>query len=207
MQVETVVVTEFMTNCFIVSDEETKKALVIDPGGDAHKILNKINSMDIEVIGIVDTHGHVDHVGANREIRDTFGVEVMLHRLDLPMLQAASKMATMFGVRIEQPPDPERFIAEGDIIRMGNTTFKVIETPGHSPGGISLMCSDNKHCIVGDTLFMGSIGRTDLPGGDYNTLIQSIKTKILPMGDEIVVLTGHGPATTIGTERKHNPFL
>jgi len=161
----------------------------------------------VEITAIVNTHAHVDHIGALKEIKDTFDVEIMLHNLELPVLQTASRMGRLFGVSIEQPPEPDRFLSDGDQVSCGNITLTVIETPGHSPGGISLVTSDGRYCFAGDTLFAGSIGRTDLPGGDYHTLIQSIKTRLIPLGDDVKVLPGHGPATTMGNERRYNPFL
>jgi glyoxylase-like metal-dependent hydrolase (beta-lactamase superfamily II) len=208
MLLKTVVVTEFMTNCFILGDEQTKKAFVIDPGGEADKILRQIESLQMDVVAIVNTHAHVDHIGAIREVRDATGAQIMMHREELPLLQSASRMGRLFGIHVEQPPDPDRYLEEGDEISLGNgLSLKVIETPGHSPGGITLMASEGKLCFAGDTLFAGSIGRTDLPGGDYHTLISSIKNKLLPLGDEVKVLPGHGPATMLGTERRYNPFL
>ncbi|MGO9146189.1 MAG: MBL fold metallo-hydrolase [Desulfomonilia bacterium] len=208
MLLNTVVVTEFMTNCFILGDEQTHQAIVIDPGGEADKILRQIDSMGLTVMAIVNTHAHVDHIGAIRQIKDVTGAQIMMHEAELPLLQAASRMGRLFGIRIEQPPDPDRFLSEGEVISLGDgISLSVLDTPGHSPGGISLVTSDKKLCFAGDTLFAGSIGRTDLPGGDYHTLIASIKTKLLPLGDDMKVLPGHGPATTLGAERRYNPFL
>jgi hydroxyacylglutathione hydrolase len=208
MLLSTVVVTEFMTNCFILGDDKTHHAFVIDPGGEADKILRQIESMGLEVIAIVNTHAHVDHIGAIRQIKDATGAQIMMHRDELPLLQAASRMGRLFGIHIEQPPDPDRFLSEGEEISLGNgISLSVLETPGHSPGGITLVTSDKKLCFAGDTLFAGSIGRTDLPGGDYHTLIASIKTKLIPLGDDVKVMPGHGPATTVGAERRYNPFL
>lgn len=208
MLLKTVVVTEFMTNCFILGDERTKKAFIIDPGGEADKILGQVELLGLEIVAIVNTHAHVDHIGAIREVRDATGAQIMIHRSELPLLQSASRMGRLFGIHVEQPPDPDRFLQEGDDISLGNgLSLNVIETPGHSPGGIALMTSEGRLCFAGDTLFAGSIGRTDLPGGDYHTLISSIKTKLLPLGDDVKVLPGHGPATTLGTERRYNPFL
>ena len=207
MLISTVVVSEFMTNCFIVADDSTHEAIVIDPGGEGHRIMQEIEKMDVHVKAVINTHAHVDHIGALKEIKNAYNPEIMLHNLELPILHTASKMGRLFGVSIEQPPEPDRFLCDGDQICCGDITLTVIETPGHSPGGISLVSSDGKYCFAGDTLFAGSIGRTDLPGGDYNTLIQSIKTRLIPLGDDVRVLPGHGPATTIGTERRYNPFL
>jgi len=207
MVVHTVVVTEFMTNCFIVGDEITKEAVVIDPGGEGQKILKEIEKMGMNVKAVVSTHAHVDHIGALKDIKNALGADIMMHQAELPVLKTASRMARLFGISIDDPPEPDRFIAEGDQVSCGSITLKVIETPGHSPGGISLLTSDGKVCFAGDTLFAGSIGRTDLPGGDYHTLIESIKTKLIPLGDDVKVLSGHGPSTTMGVERRYNPFL
>jgi len=207
MLLRTVVVTEFMTNCFIVADETTKDAIIIDPGGESQKIMREVEQMGVNVSAAVCTHAHVDHIGALKDIKDAFSPAIMLHQAELPVLKTASKMGRLFGVSIDDPPEPDRFLAEGDQISFGSHSLTVIETPGHSPGGISLITSDGKFCFAGDALFAGSIGRTDLPGGDYNTLIDSIKTKLIPLGDDVKVFTGHGPATTIGVERRYNPFL
>jgi len=207
MLLNTVVVTEFMTNCYIVGDDSTREAVVIDPGGEAEKILREVEKMGVTVTAVVNTHAHVDHIGALKDVKDALGVSVMLHPGELPVLKSASRMARLFGVTIDDPPEPDRLLKEGDEIAVGGMSLKVLETPGHSPGGISLVTSDGKVCFAGDSLFAGSIGRTDLPGGDYNTLIQSIKSKLIPLGDDVKVFTGHGPATTIGTERRYNPFL
>lgn len=207
MLLSTVVVTEFMTNCFIIADETTKDAAVIDPGGEGPKIIREVEKMGVNVTTVVCTHAHVDHIGALKDLKDAFSPAIMLHQAELPILKTASKMGRLFGVSIDDPPEPDRFLAEGDQVSLNGLSLKVIETPGHSPGGISLVSSDGKICFAGDALFAGSIGRTDLPGGDYNTLIESIKTKLIPLGDDVKVLTGHGPATTIGVERRYNPFL
>ncbi len=207
MLITTLVVTEFMTNCFILGDEATKRAIVIDPGGEGQRIIAEIEAQAFSLVGIVNTHAHVDHIGANRDLKDYFNVDIMMHQAELPVLKVASKMARLFGVNIDQPPNPSRFLEEGDKVVFGNTYLEVLHTPGHSPGGISLVSRSNKSCFAGDTLFAGSIGRTDLPGGDYDTLINSIKSKLLPLGDDVTVYPGHGPATTIGTERRFNPFL
>ena len=162
MVVHTVVVTEFMTNCFIVGDEITKEAVVIDPGGEGQKILKEIEKMGMNVKAVVSTHAHVDHIGALKDIKNALGADIMMHQAELPVLKTASRMARLFGISIDDPPEPDRFIAEGDQVSCGSITLKVIETPGHSPGGISLLTSDGKVCFAGDTLFAGSIGRLSL---------------------------------------------
>ncbi len=207
MILHTVVVTEFMTNCYIVGDERTKDAVIIDPGGEGRKILQEIEKAGVNVAAVVNTHAHVDHIGALKDIKDALGAEIMLHQAELPVLKTASRMARLFGISVDEPPEPDRFLAQDDEISCGDIVLRVIETPGHSPGGISLVISDGKVCFAGDTLFAGSIGRTDLPGGDYRTLIESIKTRLIPLGDDVKILSGHGPATTVGVERRYNPFL
>lgn len=207
MRLKNIAVTDFMTNCFIIWDEDTREGLVIDPGGDASLILKEIKADDIKVKGIVITHAHIDHIGALKTIKDETGAEIMMHSAELPVLKFASRMGSMFGVKVEQQPEPDRLLTEGDKIEFGKYFLKVIETPGHSPGGISLLASDGVTCFSGDTLFAQSIGRTDFPGGDYDTLINSIKTKIIPLGDNVQVYPGHGPATTVAEEKRFNPFL
>ncbi len=207
MLVETVVVTEFMTNCYILADDKSKDAIVIDPGGDGARILDEIKKLGVNVKSIINTHAHVDHVGANRFLKEKLGVGVMMHRAELPILQSASKMGRLFGLNVENQPDPDGYIAEGDVITCGSCSLTVMETPGHSPGGLSFYAETQKLCFAGDSLFAGSIGRTDLPGGDYETLIASIKQRLLSLPDDVKVFTGHGPATTIGQERRYNPFV
>jgi glyoxylase-like metal-dependent hydrolase (beta-lactamase superfamily II) len=193
-------------NCYIVGCEETNEVAVIDPGGNARGILRVLESNGLKAVYIINTHGHIDHIGANRAIKDATGAKVLIHKNDAKMLtNAVSNFSFMMGRQVTSPP-AEQFIDEGDIIKIGNTVeLKVIHTPGHSPGGICLM-TDNI-IFSGDTLFYGSIGRTDFPGGSYRDLISNIKNKLLCYDDDVVVYPGHGPATTIGFERKRNPFL
>ncbi len=194
-----------MANCYIVGCEDTKEAVVIDPGDEADRILMALAQESLKVKYIINTHGHFDHVGANKKMKEATGAPLMIHADDAFMLGRLSQDAGMFGLSAENSPPPDQTLADGDTVSFGNITMSVIHTPGHSPGGITLY-ADN--CLfVGDTLFFGSIGRTDLPGGDYHTLINSIKTKLLGLGDNVRVLTGHGPETTIGREKTSNPFL
>lgn len=193
-------------NCYIVGCEETREVAVIDPGGNAPAILKLLEQDNLKAIYIINTHGHIDHIGANRGVKDATGAKILIHKNDAKMLEnAVSNFSFMMGSKVTSPP-ADQFIDEGDTIKIGNTVeLEVIHTPGHSQGGICL--KTDKVIFVGDTLFQGSIGRTDFPGGSYPQIIQNIKEKLLCYEDDVVCYPGHGPATTIGFERKHNPFI
>lgn len=193
-------------NCYIVGCEETREVAVIDPGGNPRAIVNLLEENNLKAVYIINTHGHIDHIGGNKGVKDATGAKILIHESDAKMLvNPASNFSFLFGSKVISPP-ADQFIDEGDIIKIGNTVeLLVIHTPGHSPGGICLK-TDNI-IFVGDTLFQGSIGRTDFPGGSHKQLIQMINDKLLCYDDEVVCYPGHGPATTIGFERKHNPFL
>lgn len=199
------VVGPLQVNCFILADEKTKEAVVIDPGDDAQEILKIIRDKGFKVKYIVITHGHFDHVGANKALKDATGAELLIHEGDAPVMASASQHSQAFGMNTQSSPRADRYVKHGDIITAGEVSLKVLHTPGHSPGGISLL--DQGMVFTGDSLFAGSIGRTDLPGGDLMTLIRSIKTNLMTLPDDTKVFCGHGPATTIGEERKENPFL
>ncbi|MDY6905525.1 MAG: MBL fold metallo-hydrolase [Thermodesulfobacteriota bacterium] len=205
MIIEKLEVGMIMANCFIVGCDETKQAAVIDPGDESERILRTLASHKLTVKYIINTHGHFDHVGANKQMKEATGAELLIHADDAPMLSGLTEMASAFGMASENSPPPDRTIGDGDRLTVGNFEMSVIHTPGHSPGGISLF-TDNT-VFVGDTLFAGSIGRTDFPGGDFNTLISVIQNKLFPLGDDIRVCCGHGPETTIGTEKRTNPFV
>ncbi|MFO7931536.1 MAG: MBL fold metallo-hydrolase [Thermodesulfobacteriota bacterium] len=194
-----------MANCYILGCDRTKSAAVIDPGEDADRILMKLSEEKLTLKYIINTHGHFDHVGGNSQLKNASGAELLIHKADEPMLAELGRAAASFGLSAENSPPPDKTVDEGDVISFGDISLKVLHTPGHSPGGISLLT--DKMVFVGDSLFAGSIGRTDLPGGDYNTLITSIKTKLLALDEDTKVYTGHGPATTIGQEKRVNPFL
>lgn len=205
MILKTLAVGPIMANCYILGCEKTRSAVVIDPGDEPDRILLALAEHKLTVKYIINTHAHFDHVGANRRLKDATGAELVIHPDDAPMLGMLSEAAAAFGMAAENSPLPDRTITDGDRITFGDITLNVIHTPGHSLGGISL--HTDKMVFVGDTLFAGSIGRTDFPGGDYATLIASIKNKLFPLGDDVTAFTGHGPSTTIGMERRTNPFL
>lgn len=206
MIIKSLEVGPIMANCYILGCEKTGDAVVIDPGGDTDKILVLLSQSNLKVKYIINTHGHFDHVSDNKRLKEVTGAEILIHTQDAPMLSQLSENAAMFGLSSDNSPKPDRMLEEGDIITFGdNINIKVLHTPGHTLGGICLAVEDV--VIVGDTLFAGSIGRTDLPGGNFDTLISSIKKKLFVLSDNTKVLTGHGPETTIGNEKKHNPFV
>ncbi len=193
--------TPFMMNCYVLKDGG--EALVIDPGEATAELKQCV--ADDTVTMIFNTHCHIDHSGGNAGMVAATGAPLVCHEADLPLLQALEQQGVMFGYPVEPSPDPDQFIKEGDTVTVGSVTMKVLHTPGHAPGHVVLV--GDGFVIGGDVLFNGSIGRTDLPGGDHEQLLQSIKTKLLPLPDETIVYCGHGPATTIGKERASNPFL
>nr|WP_320115623.1 MBL fold metallo-hydrolase [uncultured Desulfuromonas sp.] len=205
MLVETLAVGPLQVNCYLVACPRTKHALVIDPGDEGDRILEMIDKLGLKVKMVVNTHGHFDHVGANHQVLAATGVELCMHRDDLPLLKVAAKQAAGYGLPAVQSPDPKRFLESGDLIEVGDLSFEVIHTPGHSPGGICLY--GEGHLFSGDTLFAGSIGRTDLPGGDMKQLLSHIRSQLMVLPDATVVHPGHGPESTIGREKTVNPFL
>ncbi len=205
MILENLEVGPIMANCYILGCEETKEAAVIDPGGDPDRILRAVDRMGLAVKLIINTHGHFDHVGANKQLKDATGAPILIHEGDAPMLGHLSQAAASFGLSVENSPTADTMPADGDTLTFGRITLKVLHVPGHSPGGIALQTEDA--VFVGDTLFSGSIGRTDLPGGNFDKLIASVRTKLFTLPDETRVFCGHGPATTIGREKRYNPFF
>jgi len=205
MIIKKLAVGPIMANCFIVGCNETHEAAVIDPGDEADRILLALAQAKLTVKQIINTHGHFDHVGANKRMKAATGAPILIHALDAPMLSMLSRSAAAWGMSAEDSPSPDRTIDEGDEIRVGLLRLQVIHTPGHTPGGVSLIADGC--AFVGDTLFAGSVGRTDFPGGDFDTLKSSIQNKLFALGDEVRVFTGHGPETTIGEEKRYNPFV
>ncbi|MFQ0813539.1 hypothetical protein AVM02_11060 [Brucella anthropi] len=209
LQAIIVPVTPFQQNCTILFDGETKKGVVIDPGGDLARIREAIESEGIDVEAIWITHGHIDHAAAALDLKEALGVEIIgPHRDDkflLDNLEAAGrKYGITEGVR---NVTPDRWLEEGDTVSVAGHAFDVFHTPGHAPGHVVFFSPEARFAIVGDVLFNGSVGRTDLPGGDHAALIRSIKEKLLPLGDDIGFICGHGPGSRFGDERRSNPFL
>ena len=199
------VVGPIQANCYILGCERTREAAVIDPGGDSDKILITLAKDKLRCVYIINTHGHFDHSAENRRLKKVTGSQLLIHRADAPMILHQEASGSSWGMNVDNSPPPDRYLKEGDIVTFGDISLKVLHTPGHSPGGISLF--SDKIVFVGDTLFAGSIGRTDLPGGDYESLIRNVREKIFPLGDDVVIYPGHGPKTTVGRERRSNPFF
>jgi len=208
MILKELVVGMFASNCFIVGSESDKKGIIIDPGADASAILDAVGQAGLSIELIVATHNHVDHVGALRQVKEGTGAPYAVHEADAESLMPdvfGRMLGVMMSRSLKAPPKPDRLLRDGDVIEVGDLKLSVLHTPGHTPGGISLR--GDGLVFSGDTLFNFGIGRTDLSGGDYATLINSIATKLMVLPDETVVYPGHGPKSTIGAERRMNPFL
>lgn len=197
----------FVENAFVLWDEATKKAVIIDPGDEPDRIAGAARVLDLKVTEIVCTHAHIDHAGAVAELKRRLEVPVAMHKEEKPVLDHLEPQARMFGLSSVEVPEIDRWLEEGDTIDVGEIKGKIIHTPGHTPGGCCIYFEDDKAVIAGDTLFQGSIGRSDFPGGSHEQLISSIKDKLLPLGDDVAVYCGHGPKTNIGIEKKYNPFV
>jgi len=211
MLLEAQAVGPFFKNGFVVGCERTREAVIVDPGDEVESLLAFAEKGALRILHILLTHAHVDHVTGVAAAKRALGVPVHLHRADLFLYERAVESGAMFGLRVEPQPPIDRFYAPDDVIAFGDYDVRPHHTPGHCPGGVCLQVGRRgvagRDLFVGDTLFAGSIGRTDLPGGDLDTLITSIRTILFAFGDDAVVYPGHGPSTTIGRERKTNPFL
>lgn len=200
----------FQENTYILWDE-TKECVIIDPGntgaGEHKKLSDFISEKTLKPVRLILTHAHIDHINGNKYIHDTYNLLPEVHKDDVYFIEKHQATADMYGIPVEQSPMPGAFIKEGDVIRFGNSELQTIHTPGHSPGSISFYNKAEGFIIGGDVLFYGSIGRSDLPMGNHETLIKSIKEKFFPLGDAMKVYSGHGMATTVGFERMNNPFL
>jgi len=201
VEIQSFVTTPFAENAYVITD--SGEAMVVDPGEATPELLDAIEGF--RVTTLVNTHAHIDHVGGNAEIKRRTGAEFVCHANAREMLDSIPMQGQMFGLSVEPSPAPDRLIAEGDTLQVGNVTLKIVDVPGHAPGHIALV--GDGFVVSGDVLFAGSIGRTDLFGGDMDLLMESIRTKLLPLPDDTVVLSGHGPPTTIGRERTSNPFI
>jgi hydroxyacylglutathione hydrolase len=195
------------TNCYIVGCEETGAGAIIDPGGEAERIFDEVEELSLVIKYILNTHAHFDHVGGNADLVIATGASLAIHPLELPLLRTRGG-AAFFGLfDVRQSPDPDVELQEGDILEVGKLRLEVLFTPGHTPGHVSFYERQAGVVFDGDVLFASGIGRTDLPGGDYDTLMRSIHEKLLTLPDETRIYSGHGPATTVGAERRGNPWL
>jgi glyoxylase-like metal-dependent hydrolase (beta-lactamase superfamily II) len=211
MLLETRAVDPFFKNGFVLGCEETREGVVIDPGDEVDQLIEAASDHHLAIRYILLTHAHLDHITGVGRAKQVFGVPVALHRDDLPLYDAAPEQGRMFGFHVDPQPAPDMFYENGQVIPFGRYEARVHHTPGHCPGGVCLQVGragePGKQLFVGDTLFAGSIGRTDLPGGDFEALIRSIRTVLFAFPDESEVYSGHGPMTTIGREKATNPFV
>ncbi|MGN6305456.1 MAG: MBL fold metallo-hydrolase [Mesorhizobium sp.] len=201
-------VTPFQQNCAILFDDETKRGVVVDPGGDVERILAALKDNGITAEAIWITHGHIDHAGGAMELKEALGVDIVgPHKADKFLLDNLETQASRYGMAGVRNCVPDRFLSEGETVSFGDHAFEVLHCPGHAPGHVVFYNRAAGFAHVGDVLFHGSVGRTDLPGGDHAALMASIKEKLLPLGDDIGFLCGHGPGGRFGEERRGNPFL
>ncbi len=211
MITKTFTVNPFSMNCYIYWDEKTKEGVIIDPGAyedfEKDEILNYIKVNGINIKLILNTHGHIDHIIGNHWAKNEFKVPLLMHKEDMTFIKNAMKQAAMYGVSFPQPPDPDKFIDVQDTIKVAGNEFKILHTPGHSPGSVCFVDEKEKVIFGGDVVFRGSIGRTDLWMGDMDILLDSIQNKIFKYPDEFTIYPGHMEETTIGEEKESNPFL
>jgi hydroxyacylglutathione hydrolase len=200
----------FRENTYVISDD-TGDCLIVDPGCQEKEeqdlLLAYMEGHALKPVKIVNTHCHIDHILGTAFLRDRFDIPFLIHPREKPLLKASMAQGEFFGLEVRPPPEPTGYLNEGDTVTFGDAGFEVVHIPGHSPGGIVLLNRDQQLLISGDVLFRGSIGRTDLPGGDYDSLVNSIREKLLILDPETRVYPGHGPDTTIGIEKQSNPFL
>ena len=205
MILEALVVGPLQVNCFIVGCESSKEALVIDPGEEGERILSHLAVHGLQLKMIINTHGHFDHVGANRLLMEKSGAQLLIHSADAPLLPLAKLHGQKYGLDVQVSPPPNQLLQGNEKLTVGTLAIQVIATPGHTAGGISLLIGE--HLFSGDTLFADSVGRTDLPGGDHKTLVASIRKGLFILPEATIVHPGHGPDTTIGREKRLNPYV
>ena len=204
---ESVAVGPLSVNCYIVGCQRSLEGVVIDPGGDFESIYRLVQAHGLKIGTIINTHGHFDHIGANRQLLAACHARLLIHQADAPMLDKVADAARMFGMAGENSPPADEFLFDTMTVTFGEHHLKVLHTPGHTQGGCCLYFEDERMVITGDTLFADSIGRTDLPGGSHEQLLQSIRSKLFTLPDDVTAYPGHGPQTTIGHEKQHNPYF
>jgi len=205
MRYEIVVVGPLETNCYLVYCEESRACAIVDPGAEPGKIIAAVAGLELKPALILNTHGHVDHIGANRDMKDKYSVPLYLHAADAAMLEVGEHIELSLLLGAKDSPPPDRLLVDGDTIQVGRVSLKVIHTPGHTPGSVCFLVGPD--LLAGDTLFRRSVGRTDLPGGSWETLLFSIQDRLYALPADSVVHPGHGPSTTIGEEMRANPFV
>ncbi len=208
MRIKVIPVTQFQQNCSVLWCDATRRAAVVDPGGDLDAVLRVVSENALELEKILLTHAHIDHAGATHELAGRCKLPIEgPHTGDLFWIEQIGMQSQMFGFPAAKPFTPDRWLDQGDRVSVGQVTLEVLHCPGHTPGHVVFFHAPQRFAIVGDVLFRGSIGRTDFPGGDHATLIRSIREKLFPLGDDVRFLPGHGPLSTFGEERRSNPFV
>lgn len=204
---ETIVVGQLGVNCFILGCEETREGIIVDPGADAERVLAAVQQLGLKIRYVINTHGHFDHMGGNRSVVVKTGAKLLIHESDVYFLSRAADSAASYGLKAENSHKPDHLLQDGMVLNFGKHQLKVLHTPGHTPGGCCLYLEGEGKILTGDTLFAESVGRTDFPGSSHADLIDGVRTKLLVLPDETQAFPGHGPSTTIGHEKRHNPYL